>query len=427
MAEIKNLLELLQMNLTIPDYQRPYKWNNKNIEDLLSDISDAIIAKEKYGENFKYRIGSIILYKNKEDYEIVDGQQRIISLVLIKKFLDDGFRCSILKKHFDNKITQYNIHNNYRYIKEQLSIKNEKYHLTLNDAFENLLEVVVIEVSKQNEAFQLFDSQNTRGKSLAPHDLLKAYHLRAMNNSIYEMEHTVEKWESQNTKEIGELFNLFLFPIFNWVKKSKTSMFTEKKIEFYKGVYSDSQYRYAKKTFKSMPIFQISEPFIAGIDFFNYVHQYLIMLSDIKREINSNKVFSEIKAILDTKDNQLHLSKELFYCILLCYYDRFSNFDELVVKKLFTWAYMIRIDMEVLGFKSINKYAIAEKDNNSPQYTNSLPLFSIIVNARKHTEVSNVYIKCITKNDEPAKKKFENLYNQIKEINGVSSLCKSQN
>ena len=32
------------------------------------------------------------------------------------------------------------------------------------------------------EAFQLFDSQNNRGKSLEPHDLLKAYHLRQQDS-----------------------------------------------------------------------------------------------------------------------------------------------------------------------------------------------------------------------------------------------------
>ena len=31
-----------------------------------------------------------------------------------------------------------------------------------------------------DEAFRVFDSQNYRGKALAPHDLLKAHHLREM-------------------------------------------------------------------------------------------------------------------------------------------------------------------------------------------------------------------------------------------------------
>ena len=29
-------------NLAIPDYQRPYKWTKRNIEELLTDISKAI-------------------------------------------------------------------------------------------------------------------------------------------------------------------------------------------------------------------------------------------------------------------------------------------------------------------------------------------------------------------------------------------------
>jgi hypothetical protein len=40
----------------------------------------------------------------------------------------------------------------------------------------------------EQEAFQFFDSQNTRGKSLEPHDLLKSYHLREMTDLSAEME-----------------------------------------------------------------------------------------------------------------------------------------------------------------------------------------------------------------------------------------------
>ena len=42
-AEKKSVFELITMdNLAIPDYQRPYKWNTKNVEELLTDISLAI-------------------------------------------------------------------------------------------------------------------------------------------------------------------------------------------------------------------------------------------------------------------------------------------------------------------------------------------------------------------------------------------------
>lgn len=72
--KIININELLSIkNLNIPDYQRPYKWNEKNVLDLLQDINTAIINSEKY-EGFKYRIGTIIVHKNnaKQTLDIVD-------------------------------------------------------------------------------------------------------------------------------------------------------------------------------------------------------------------------------------------------------------------------------------------------------------------------------------------------------------------
>ena len=49
----KNLKELLDLNLNIPEYQRPYTWTEKNVVQLLDDV----IKFAKYPE---YRIGTII-------------------------------------------------------------------------------------------------------------------------------------------------------------------------------------------------------------------------------------------------------------------------------------------------------------------------------------------------------------------------------
>lgn len=54
MAEIKSVKRLLEMNLFIPNYQRPYKWTDQNVTDLLSDIDNSISDIEKY-QDFKYR------------------------------------------------------------------------------------------------------------------------------------------------------------------------------------------------------------------------------------------------------------------------------------------------------------------------------------------------------------------------------------
>ena len=418
MAEIKSINDLLQMELSIPPYQRPYKWTIQNIVDLLGDITNSISDAERFRNGFKYRIGTIIIHNGTNgQFEVVDGQQRIISLILIKKCIEPEFTCSILNKDFSSKIAQTNIHNNYNFIREWFSL-NHDLKESFKYAFSNILEVVVISVDKVEEAFQLFDSQNTRGKELDPHDLLKAYHLREMKNYPYEMEHAVIKWEAKDTKQIRDLFDHYLFQIWNWSRGIKTRPFTAKEIDTYKGVEEGSTYTYARRASKSMPYFQITEPFIAGNDFFEMVDHYLLLLQDVESEINTNDKFQEIKEIIKIKDDSAGFgyTKNLFYCALLCYYDKFHNFDEMAVKKLFTWAFMLRVDMENLGFDSINKYAIGE-DNH--RYSNTIPMFARISFARLHTEISGLQIRIRRENDAPAHEKWDFLYKKIKNMNGI--------
>lgn len=433
MAEIKSINELLKMEIDIPDYQRPYKWTIQNIEELLGDISTAINQAGLYRTPFKYRVGTIILHENEHGiFDVVDGQQRIISLLLIKQCIETGVKCPISKKKFSNKITQTNIHDNYMFIREWFSLKNKDDKKNFIRAFDEILEVVVISVDKVSEAFQLFDSQNTRGKSLDPHDLLKAYHLREMKKYPYEMEHAVTKWESKDTNQIRELFDLFLFPVWNWSRGLKSKPFTAKEIDTYKGIPESSMYSYARRASKAMPCFQITETFISGNDFFEMVDHYLYLIHDIKKEIFNNQDFAEIKSIICNGKEVSSIkemdsvkygsagfvyARNLFYCALLCYYDKFHNFDEMAVKKLFTWAFMIRVDMENLGFDSINKYAIGDDDNS--RYTNAVAMFSKISFARLHNEISSLHIKVKRDPDRANHDKWNDLYKKLKIMNGL--------
>lgn len=433
MAEIKSINELLKMEIDIPDYQRPYKWTIQNIEELLGDISTAINQAGLYRTPFKYRVGTIILHENEHGiFDVVDGQQRIISLLLIKQCIETGVKCPISKKKFSNKITQTNIHDNYMFIREWFSLKNKDDKKNFIRAFDEILEVVVISVEKVFEAFQLFDSQNTRGKSLDPHDLLKAYHLREMKKYPYEMEHAVTKWESKDTNQIRELFDLFLFPVWNWSRGLKSKPFTAKEIDTYKGIPESSTYSYARRASKAMPCFQITETFISGNDFFEMVDHYLYLIHDIKKEIFNNQDFAEIKSIICNGKEVSSIkemdsvkygsagfvyARNLFYCALLCYYDKFHNFDEMAVKKLFTWAFMIRVDMENLGFDSINKYAIGDDDNS--RYTNAVAMFSKISFARLHNEISSLQIKVKRDPDRANHDKWNDLYKKLKIMNGL--------
>lgn len=76
----------------IPRYQRPYVWNQDNIDHLINDIDES---------DQGYFIGTAIFYKSSESddtFEIVDGQQRITTISLIISVLADLYRHKEINK-----------------------------------------------------------------------------------------------------------------------------------------------------------------------------------------------------------------------------------------------------------------------------------------------------------------------------------------
>ena len=438
-ARILSVEELLKLNLVIPSYQRPYKWTEKNIRELILDIQKGIEDANKH-PNFKYRVGTVILYQENDTkpYEIVDGQQRILSLLLLKLCLNPDFACSpcsLLSATFSDKVTLGNLHSNSDRIREWCSSVDDGVKEAFDKALSEVLEVVVLTVNELSEAFQLFDSQNTRGRELYPHDLLKAYHLREIHDK-YDMQRAVLKWESKDPKAIRELFDNYLFPLWNWSKRRKSSRFTATEIDLYKGIEESSGYTYARRANKAMPYFLLSEPLISGGDFFEMVDHYMQMLHSIKQELIDNPNFARIKDLLiddkskvgqiktpadldkacKSSSTGMNHARNLFFCALLCYYDRFHNFDLMAVKKLFTWAMMLRVDMNHLGFDTVNRYAIGLGDND--KYTNSEPVISLISSARRHTEISGMPLTVKRGNDKAEAEKWQGLYEDLLLLNG---------
>lgn len=428
MSKIISVNELLSMQLNIPNYQRPYKWTRKNVSDLLGDIDTAINDSRRPNyTDFKYRVGSIVLHNNNGQYDIVDGQQRLITLSLIKHALDSYYTNKLLEHVFNDSVSIENIFDNNRFIHEWLSMHRQQI-ADYKSAFENILEVVVLHVDNISEAFQLFDSQNTRGKELDPHDLLKAYHLREMNDYPFEKLNLIRQWEDIPPYLIRELFSLYLFPILNWSHKEISRVFASQDIDTYKGVDAKCAYTYAQRVRKAMPCFQINEPFCAGSEFFQMVEHYIDLIADLKNEISSNASFIQIQTIIDantklSKNNTTQFNStgfryavNLFYCALLFYYDRFHMLDEMAVKKLFVWAMMIRVDMDNLGMDTINNYAIGKKDKN---YTNLIPMFFNIAIARSNCEISNMNIQILRNPDKAQSDKWDKLYQSLKTLMGV--------
>ena len=74
---------------------------------------------------------------------------------------------------------------------------------------------------------------------------------------------------------------------------------------------------------------------------------------------------------------------------------------------------MLRLDLRNLGPDSVNKYAIGEWSGN---YTNYIPVFSMISLARLHTEISNIQIAIGARLLETDEQK--NLYKLLQKLSG---------
>ena len=219
----RNVQQLLQsQSFSIDEYQREYKWEKENIDELLSDLQakffshykpgDETPAVSSYGEYF---LGSIIVSKRNGKNYLIDGQQRVTSLTLLliclyraakaqslpvvqtlaplifsdnlgqPKFnLDIPERLPVIKALFEGQAFSPDGKD------ESIQTMYARYgDIEANDLMAELgaalphfiywllTQVGLIEISTDNDsyAYAIFETMNDRGKPLSPVDMLKAY------------------------------------------------------------------------------------------------------------------------------------------------------------------------------------------------------------------------------------------------------------
>lgn len=422
-AKVITLTDLYKLeNLKIPEYQRPYKWTEKNVNNLIDDI----ISNKNKSE---YRLGTLVLHQKQknDDYEIVDGQQRIITIALILFALNKNkeellrywenlnklFENKLLEHKFDNPISQKNIYKNYQLIKQRINDFDE----ATVDFLLTKCTFVKIVLNDVSEAFQFFDSQNSRGKELEPHDLLKAYHLREMREiPSDEQTEIIEKWEDIDTDELANLFE-YLYRIKNWSKSKSARGFTKDEINIFKGINLNNKIYYPYKRIfyvaeyfiekiAKAPLVETEYPFqldniiINGKHFFEMIYRYFKSKKDLPDLIR--KCNFEIYNILyaDHKYNDKDYTgyyrvgddytKILFECACMYFLDKFGEDKELekVFEKIFLWAFYIRLTSKRIPFSSIDNYAM-EYDS----------FFKYIKEALQISDILKVRLKSVSKSE----------------------------
>lgn len=426
--EILPLRDLFNIPLRIPSYQRPYKWSARSTNLLFIDTYEAF-----QNDLDEYRLGSVILQKDHSNtYNIVDGQQRLTTLSILLYCLGDTDQ-SLLQEEYSELSTNAILTNH-----SVLSRKTNELNPDEQTRFKNyLLEkctTVQIVTDKEQEAFQFFDSQNSRGKALAPHDLLKSYHLREMTAEDESQKvNVISRWEAVNQEDLSNLFKNYLYPLTQWYKGKHGLGYSSSKIDAFKGidtthVYNYALYHKASNLFieqfnknghhellasNSLNQFQLTQPLVAGKRFFDYILHYGQLLEQIQKLIKQS--YPEDENQIPRKGTGDTYIMQLFECSLLFFADRFGieSLNKSVLDYFYTWSYSLRLVMNSVYQETTNKYAIGKHERLNV----GLGIFTIISEMNTPTEL-DLYVLEQPAVDLNNKKKYQAVYNKLSSLNG---------
>lgn len=388
-------------NIQIPDYQRPYGWNQEKVKELLEDLKEFFIGKPQ--TDLDYYVGGILLYNNKKEncFEIIDGQQRLTTLNLISYVLTSNIQKG-QNFHYNNHISFYHIKENYQFLNEQIELLQ-----SLNQkCFLKKIVFTLIVSNDEDQSFAFFDSQNNRGVSLAADDYLKAYHLREITSESLQSKFA-EQWElsaikAQNEMNIERgllhLFYKILYRSREWKGQSNIipenkdqilNSFQKKTIKSNNGSYrlfkakdnvkfievvvnekdtikpiSNSE-KHFDKTDK-LP-FSIRQPLYKGLNFFQFtqkyyaIHQLLFYDTDIVDD-NFEKVRKYYNSVYNSNMSE-YLRHYMQLCLVM-YYDTFGNLEiDKAVQYFDYFIGSIRIEKYYVRQEAV-KNSLLQADNN---------------------------------------------------------------
>lgn len=277
--QICTLGQLLGLPLSIPNYQRIYCWEEQNVKCLLDDLMEHIDNTEK--SSVTYRLGTIILHSHDSKYDIVDGQQRLITLSLLLHEI--GVYPRLLDEKLSSKQSlEYVAYNKFyinKYVQRNLRIRSLGKRLLESIDFS----VLVLKNASLDLAYTFFSNLNSRGVSLTDYDLLKAHHLRYIPSKLEKQSMlAAEVWnrmiengriskDSSGSADYETTLDTYIYRLRKWMRKKECTD-------------STNQYR-VKREYEAAPIieeippfgerFYFNEPIQGGTHFFSFVEQHL--------------------------------------------------------------------------------------------------------------------------------------------------------
>ncbi len=228
----------------IPIYQRPYQWTEENCEKLLDDL----FFNYEYDRESDYFCGSLVLVESDpnsktETYDIVDGQQRLSTFILLAKVLADLYNDCLLDteyleylqeswkdryterkrlsfntigsnaeddfayalEHFNDSQASKNKNNKNNYLKNAICLKDylmKKEIKNINSFIKWLyfnVKFITIICPNIDKALRIFNVLNTRGLPLNATDIFKGELLKELAKEE-DQKKLVSRWNALSQK-----------------------------------------------------------------------------------------------------------------------------------------------------------------------------------------------------------------------------------
>lgn len=377
------------VKLIIPVYQRNYNWKKSNCEKLFTDVENIV----KTGN--PHFLGTIVCQSIDNGYYsdniIIDGQQRITSVILLAKALyetisDSDIKESIndffikhstgaLKNQLRLKPSEYDravfekimstdsvtfseseklsaLYINYEFFKEKISKSDtaEKIYNALGN-----FKVVLITLQNEN-AQEIFESLNSTGLDLTNADLIRNYLIMnlepAAQEKLYKNYWLQIELLLKSSDAVENFFVQYLI-----TKRKSDSVTDEKKSRLTKKNLYEIFKDYFKKNFEDV------EKFLK--DLYHYAELYRQFIFD------ENTNFSELSALAKKFYELTFLLDETNAPIILMYlYEKYErkNFDETTFLKFVDALISLSFRAKVCSFNGINAQfagnVIARLDKN---------------------------------------------------------------
>ena len=246
LGDAKSVRSLLSQKYRIDYYQRDYKWEPKQIRELIEDLTTRFLqdfephhersAVAQYGQYF---LGSIIISEKNGDRFIVDGQQRLTSITLLLAYLDRLQR----DRASDDQVDVANLIYSTKFGKKSFNLDVDERNACLQalinsespdptdqpPSVQNLINrfndivdicpnelregalpyfldwltenVMLVEITafSDDDAYTIFETMNDRGLSLTPTDMLKGYLLASITDDESRAQ-AEDAWKHQMAK-----------------------------------------------------------------------------------------------------------------------------------------------------------------------------------------------------------------------------------